>query len=182
MKQVFLFSLLLFFFISPSFVNAQKGKAIYGGNLIFGSPLGDFRAGYRSVIGIEGLAGFGLTNNLYAVGTICYQSYAADPSYPEIFNEYGRISMIPLKAGLRLYPGKQFFVTGNLGVGLVDDGQLVARESRFVYDVGAGLHFSKVHASVHYDAIKRVNNPGTSGAILLKVGIAIKYDQMSFRS
>ncbi len=82
--------------------------------------------------------------------------------------------MIPLKAGVRFYPVQQFFVTGNLGTGLVKDAELIARESRFIYDVGAGLHISKLQASIHYDAIKRINSPGSSNSIVVKVGIGIR--------
>ncbi len=173
MKQFFLFSLLLIFF-SPSLVKAQKGKTLFGGNLIIGTPVGDFRNGYRSVLGVEGLAGFAVASNVYVTGTIGYQSFAADPAYPEIYYNYGNITMIPLKAGVRFYPVQQFFVTGNLGTGLVKDAELLARESRFIYDVGAGLHISKLQASIHYDAIKRVNSPGSSNSIVVKVGIGIR--------
>jgi len=174
MKQLFLFPLLLVLFISPSILKAQKGKPIFGGNVIAGMPTGELRNGYKSVFGIEGMGGIAVVKNLYVMGTIGFQSYAPDPNAVFPYAGYDRITMIPLKAGLRLYPVNKVFLTGNLGVGLVDDGELVARESRFVYDVGAGLHYSMFQASIHYDAIKRVNSTGTSNAFLIKLGIAIR--------
>lgn len=152
---------------------AQKGNTIFGGNVIVGAPLSDFRNNYKSVFGIEGFGGFGLGQKAFVTGTIGFQSYAPDPgSYDGVY--YGKITMIPLKAGVRFYPVNNFFLTGNAGIGLVRDETIEARESRFAYDVGAGLNFSIFNASVHYDAIKRVNAPGSSNAVLLKLGIAIR--------
>jgi hypothetical protein len=152
---------------------AQKGNAIFGGNVVLGAPLGDFRTNYKSVVGIEGFAGFGVTQKVYLTGTLGFQSYAPEPSsYDGVY--YGKITMIPLKAGVRFYPANNFFLTGNAGIGLVRDETIQARESRFAYDAGVGLNFSIFSASVHYDAIKRVNAPGSSNAVLLKLGIAIR--------
>ena len=60
MKQKMLFSLLAAFLGLMPITFAQKGNTIFGGNVIVGAPLGDLRNDYRSVFGIEGLAGFGV--------------------------------------------------------------------------------------------------------------------------
>ncbi len=174
MKKLFIISTLAILFVCPAILMAQKGKPIFGGNVIAGVPSGELRNGYKSVFGIEGMGGIGVAKNLYVMGTIGFQSYAPDPNALFPYAGYGRITMIPLKAGLRLYPVNNIFLTGNLGVGLVDDGELVARETRFVYDVGAGVHYSMFQASIHYDAIKRINSSGASNAFLIKLGIAIR--------
>lgn len=148
---------------------AQKANTIFGGNVIVGAPLGDFRNDYRSVFGIEGFGGFGLGESAYITGTIGFQSYA-----PESYNPYGKISMVPLKAGIRYYPVKNLFLTGNAGVGLIKDETIDARESRFAYDIGAGLNFNIFNASVHYDGWQKKNTDGGSHSVLLKLGIAIR--------
>ena len=148
---------------------AQKANTIFGGNVIVGAPLGDFRNDYRSVFGIEGFGGFGLGQSAYITGTIGFQSYA-----PESYNPYGKISMVPLKAGIRYYPVKNLFLTGNAGVGLIKDETIDARESRFAYDIGAGLNFNILNASVHYDGWQKKNTDGGSHSVLLKLGIAIR--------
>ena len=148
---------------------AQKANTIFGGNVIVGAPLGDFRNDYRSVFGIEGFGGFGLGQSAYITGTIGFQSYA-----PESYNPYGKISMVPLKAGIRYYPVKNLFLTGNAGVGLIKDETIDARESRFAYDIGAGLNFNIFNASVHYDGWQKKNTSGGSHSVLLKLGIAIR--------
>ena len=148
---------------------AQKANTIFGGNVIVGAPLGDLRSDYRSVFGIEGFGGFGVSQKVYLTGTIGFQSYA-----PESYNPYGKITMVPLKAGVRFYPVKNLFLTGNAGVGLIKDETIDARESRFAYDVGAGLNFSIFNASVHYDGWQKKNANGGSHSVLLKLGIAIR--------
>lgn len=169
MKQKILFSVLVAVLGFLPGVFAQKGKAIFGGNVIVGAPLGDFRNDYKSVFGIEGLAGFGVAQNVYLTGTLGFQSYA-----PESYNPYGKITVVPLKAGVRFYPANNFFLTGNAGLGLIRDETIDARESRFAYDVGAGLNFSIFNASVHYDGWQKKNTSGGSHSVLLKLGIAIR--------
>ncbi len=56
----------------------------------------------------------------------------------------------------------------------IGNGEAVTYSSFLNSDVGAGLNFSIFNASVHYDAIKRVNSPGSSNAVLLKLGVAIR--------
>lgn len=148
---------------------AQRANTIFGGNVIVGAPLGDLKNDYRSVFGIEGFGGFGLGQSAYITGTIGFQSYA-----PQSYNAYGKISMIPLKAGIRYYPVKNLFLTGNAGVGLIKDETIDARESRFAYDIGAGLNFNIFNASVHYDGWQKKNTNGGSHSVLLKLGIAIR--------
>ncbi len=169
MKQKVLLSLFVtcIGFLPATF--AQKANTIFGGNVIIGAPLGDLRNDYRSVVGIEGLAGFGVGQNVYLTGTIGFQSYA-----PESFNPYGKITLVPLKAGVRFYPINNFFLTGNAGLGLIRDETIDARESRFAYDIGAGLSFSIFNASVHYDGWQKKNTNGGSNSVLLKLGIAIR--------
>lgn len=118
---------------------------------------------------LRGLVVLDWGQKAYITGTIGFQSYA-----PESYNPYGKISMIPLKAGVRFYPVKNLFLTGNAGVGLIKDETIDARESRFAYDIGAGLNFNIFNASVHYDGWQKKNTNGGSHSVLLKLGIAIR--------
>lgn len=170
MKKLYLFiPLLLIFVVISNNTFAQKKNTIFGGNVIVGFPTGTLADNYTNAFGLEGLAGFGVANNVYLTGTVGYVSYAA-----ESFNPYGRITVVPIKAGVRLYATDRFFLTGNAGVGLIKDETMDVRESRFTYDVGAGVQFSMFNASLHYDGWKKSNTTGSSNAVLLKLGIAIR--------
>ncbi|TWI79420.1 hypothetical protein IQ13_3824 [Lacibacter cauensis] len=173
MNSKIIFSMLVATIGFTSGVFAQKGKAIFGGNVIIGIPTGDFRTDYKGVTGIEGLAGFGVAQNVYVTGTLGFQSYAPDPnSFDGVY--YGKITSIPLKAGLRIYPTNNFFLTGNAGIALLKDQTIDARESRFAYDIGAGFSFNIFHASVHYDGWQTKNTSGGSNSVVAKLGIAIR--------
>jgi hypothetical protein len=148
--------------------SAQKTDLFIGGNLIVGFPSGDFKDGYKRATGIEGSLGLG-GSRVIVLGTLGYMSYKEQSGNP-----YGKITVIPVKAGLRVYPTKLLFLTGNAGVGFLKDEVMSSRETRFVYDAGIGLHLIVAQISLHYDAWKRQNTNGYTGAVLLKFGIAIK--------
>jgi hypothetical protein len=166
-KQVLPF---LFFLITVFTATAQKDINVFvGGNLIIGFPSGDFSNAYSYATGVDATLGAGLTEKLYITGTLGYLSYKSEDSNP-----YGRITLIPLKAGLRIYPYKEFFLAGNAGVGFLKDELMTSRESRFVYDVGMGLHYKAINIGVYYDGWKRKNTSGSSNTLQLRVGLAIK--------
>jgi hypothetical protein len=168
--------LLVLFSACFSLCGLQKAVAqkhdlnlIMGGNVILGFPAGDFKNGYSSATGVDAFLGFGMSRQAFLVGTIGYSSYKNEDTNP-----YGKIKLIPLKAGLRLYPAKKLFVAGNAGVGFLKDETMSSRESRFVYDFGLGLHGQIVQAGVYYDGWKRKNNNGTSNTIQLRIGLALR--------
>ena len=163
-KCILSFSLVL---LSTSLM-AQKSKKMIGGNIVFGLPNGDFKNSYKSATGVEGSAGIGISK-VYFLGTVGYTLYK-----PVSGNLYGKITIIPLKAGLRIYATKHLFLAGNAGYGFLKDEVMESREARFVYDAGVGVHFLLGQLSVHYDAWKRKNNPGTSATVQLKLGLALR--------
>ena len=165
-----LFSLCSLFCSFPEATAQKKDlNVIMGGNAIIGFPTGDFKNGYTSATGVDAFLGFGLSGQAFLVGSIAYISYKNDDANP-----FGKIKMIPLKGGLRLYPGKKLFFAGNAGVGFLKDETMSSRESRIVYDLGMGLHGQILQAGVYYDGWKRKNNNGTSNSIQLRIGLALR--------
>ena len=146
----------------------NKVQSFIGGNIIIGYPQDDFKNGYKIGTGVDASLGFG-SKHVYAIGTVGYLSYK-----PQSNNTYGKISVIPVKAGVRIYPGNFFFLSGNAGVGFLKDEVTTNRSSRFMYDAGLGFHFILGQVSLHYDAWQRKNTSGASGAIQLKLGLALK--------
>lgn len=147
---------------------AQKSNMFMGGNLIYGFPSSALKTGYKNATGIDASLGFG-TSKVYFIGTLGYVSYKEVSGNP-----YGKITVIPVKGGIRFYPAKYIFLTGNAGVGFLKDQVMSGRESRFMYDAGIGFHLTLAQISVHYDAWKKKNTDGYSAAVMLKLGIAIK--------
>ncbi|MEJ8842670.1 hypothetical protein WG954_09780 [Lacibacter sp. H375] len=164
-----LFSLfLLAQFVIAEKATAQKLNTFVGGNLILGFPTGDFKDGYKRATGIDVSLGFG-GKHLYGLGTIGYFSYKEQSGNP-----YGKITVVPIKAGLRVYPKNSLFLSGNAGVGFLKDEAMSKRESRFMFDAGIGLHLLVGQISLNYDGWKRQNTDGFSGTIQLKLGLALK--------
>lgn len=164
-KFVFVYSFLLLLAVS---VSAQKkSESFIGGNLIYSMPQDLFKQGYKSGAGIDASLGVG-TKRVLFVGTLGYLSYKAKSDNP-----YGKISVIPLKAGLRVYPTKTLFLAGNAGFGFLKDETMSSRETKFMYDAGVGIHFILLDFGVYYDAWKKTNTPGYSGAIELKFGMSL---------
>ncbi|MBS4064020.1 MAG: hypothetical protein KGZ74_05645 [Chitinophagaceae bacterium] len=156
--------------LSMSDLIAQKDVNLFaGGNLIVGFAGGDFKNGYSYATGIDASLGAGITKNVYAVGTLGYISYKNEDSNP-----YGKITLIPLKAGLRVYPYKNFFVAGDAGVGFLKDEIMTSRESRFIYDLGIGAHGELLQMGFYYDGWKRKNNKGSSNTFQIRLGIALR--------
>ncbi|MBP6687426.1 MAG: hypothetical protein KA160_06175 [Lacibacter sp.] len=150
---------------------AQGGDLnIYaGGNIIVAFPAGDFKNGYTYGAGAEGSLGFGITKKIYLLGTLGYVSYKNEDTNP-----YGKIRYVPIKGGIRIYPGKNLYVAANAGVGLLKDAVMTSNESRFAYDAGVGIQVSVLQFGIHYDAWQRKNTPGASGAVQVKVGLVFK--------
>jgi hypothetical protein len=156
------------FFICYHNSNAQVKNILIGGNLTGGPAIGDFKNGYKSVFGLEGFIGGG-SEKVFGLLTAGYFSYSAQDG-----NIYGKIKMLPLKGGLRIYATKKLFLAGNAGIGLLKDEVMTSSESRFVYDMGAGFHNGLGSISVFYDGWVRKNNNGTSNTIQVKLGFALR--------
>lgn len=159
---------LFFFVLAHVHTSAQKSETFIGGNLLYAFPSSVFKTGYKHGTGIEASLGFG-KSKVYLIGTVGYQSYKAQSTNP-----YGKITVIPVKAGLRFYPAKTVFLTGNAGAGFLKDEVMSSRKSRFMYDAGIGFHFFLPQISVHYEAWKKQNSPGYTTAVLVKMGFALK--------
>ncbi|MFT3846963.1 MAG: outer membrane beta-barrel protein [Lacibacter sp.] len=158
----------LFALLTSSALSAQKkAKSFIGGNLIYAVPSGMFKTGYKHGTGVDASLGVG-TSKIYFVGTLGYLSYKAQSD-----NVYGKITVIPLKAGLRIRPTKSLFLAGNAGYGFLKDETMSSRDAKFMYDAGIGVHFILLDFGVYYDAWKKTNTPGYSGAVQLKFGMSL---------
>lgn len=166
-KQLILF---LFVMVPVSKMMAQgKGNIFAGGTIILGFPTGDFASGYTFATGIDASLGAGVAEKVFITGTLGYISYKHDDNNP-----YGKITMIPLKAGIRVYPYKNIFIAGDAGVGFLKDQVMSSRESRFIYDLGVGAHGELLQAGLYYDGWKRKNSNGSSNTFQIRIGIALR--------
>lgn len=68
-----------------------------------GSPQAILKNGYKRATGIEASLGAG-TKRVILLGTVGYISYKEQEG-----NNFGKITAVPIKGGLRLYPSRVFF-------------------------------------------------------------------------
>jgi hypothetical protein len=166
-KQVILIVFSVFS-VTASF--AQKDLNVFvGGNVLLGFAGGDFKNGYSYATGIDASLGLGVTEKVYVIATTGFVSYKNEDTNP-----FGKISLIPLKAGVRIYPIKNLFFAGNAGVGFLKDEVMSSRESRFVYDAGIGAHGNLIQVGLYYDGWKRKNTSGSSNTFQIRLGFALK--------
>jgi hypothetical protein len=167
-QNKFILSILLVFLFLNESAGAQDAQMLLAGNVILGFPSGDFKQGYSYATGFDATMGFG-GKKLLLTGTTGYVTYKQKDA-----NTYGKITLIPFKAGLRIYPYKDFFLSANAGMGFLKDANMLSRETRFIYDLGFGIHSGVIQVGLSYDGWKRKNTTGTSNTLQLKMGIALK--------
>lgn len=167
-QNKFTLSILLVLLFMNESAGAQDAQMLLGGNAILGFPYGDFKQAYSYATGVDATMGFG-GKKLLVTGTAGYVAYKQKDTNP-----YGKITLIPFKAGLRIYPYKDLFLSANAGMGFLKDAIMASRETRFIYDIGIGIHSGVIQVGLSYDGWKRKNSNGTTNTLQLKMGIALK--------
>lgn len=171
MAKLIKLPVLLLFLTAAVTAAAQKKNSnlIFGGNLVLANPVGSFSDAYRTGFGLEGMAGIQIADELFAMGTLGYVSYNNENDNP-----FGNINVTSVKGGVRFYAAEKVFLAGNAGIGFARDETESRSYSRFIGDIGAGIHFNKVQAGLFYEGRKKIFSDGFAGSIQLKLGIAIR--------
>jgi len=100
-----------------------------------GIPVGSLRNGYRWSFGGSAQADFPLINNqLYVTLNTGYNSIFAENS-----SSLNDIQLIPVKAGLKYFPVKIFYVQGEAGASFLIDNDKGVKSASFVYAPQVGI-------------------------------------------
>ncbi len=167
--------LVIFFTICSCVINevkAQKLIFLYGHGL-FATPLDESsKARYSSGFGADAGVGIGMKKTFF-VGSIGYTSFNAKGNFLGVIGNHE--SYIPVKVGIRQYlPLKIIYVDGNLGVGFVKN-DVDGSNSRFAFDLGAGVKFGGFDAGINWDSFKEIKPSGWSSWIAFKAGYQIGF-------
>jgi hypothetical protein len=161
--------LLIFFFVFglQQLATAQR-LIFFFGHVVYSAPVDTyFSHNYSSGLGVEGGLGLG-TNRTFLMGTVGYSSFSAFSSNP-----YGKLSFIPVKAGIRHYllVGKILFVNADLGIGIIKNG--LYNGSRFSGDIGLGVKLGPLEVMADYDGYANSSGEATgySSWIGIKAGM-----------
>ncbi|HMH33819.1 MAG TPA: hypothetical protein VK543_12355 [Puia sp.] len=124
---------------------------------LYANPVDNyFKHNYNYGLGAEAGVGIGIGNTFF-VGTVGYTSFSHNSS-----NNYGQLSYVPVKIGLRhyLFPGNILFLHADAGIGIVKNE--LFNGSSFTGDLGLGVKLGALEITTVYDGFSRTIG-GTSG-------------------
>jgi len=159
MKKLFFASLIL---ISAFSVRSQNAALKFGGGLNLGIPVHNL-SGSTVAIGADFLAHYAVTTQVAITG---------DFGYTALFAENGgaTTNILPLRAGLRVYPAENVYFLGKIGAGFISsNGSSVTSTA---YSLGGGYSINnKLEIGASYDGYSK---NGTIGLLNLRLGFFFK--------
>ncbi|MEB0262399.1 MULTISPECIES: outer membrane beta-barrel protein [unclassified Mucilaginibacter] len=162
MKKVLLLLAVVCGLSITSFAQSKKdGKFSLG--LELGVPVGNASTAYSAVVGGSLKYDLPIAPSTYFNVSVGYSSFIIKDRYKNFFSSYGAV---PLKAGLKYYADRRFFLEGQLGAAF---GTASGAGTSFVYSPGVGYTFDGgLEAGVRYEAW---SDNGTLGQLALRVAI-----------
>jgi len=145
---------------------STKNSAVgfhFAGGLSVGLAVGDFGDGWSVGLGAELQPEYMVSDMFSVVGSVGYTSF-----FGKTFNVGGQslkldnVGLIPILAGVRVYPSPRFFVGGKLGVGILTGGG--DSESAFDYQPQIGFNADKFQVDLGYNALTK--NGSTLSALM----------------
>ena len=155
MKKIFFASLIL---VSSFSAKSQNTALKFGGGLNLGIPVHNL-SGSSVAIGADFLAHYAVTSQVAITGDFGYNALFAK-------NGGGTSNIIPLRAGIRIYPVENVYFLGKIGAGFISsNGSSVTSTA---YSLGAGYSVNKkVEIGASYDGYSK---NGTIGLLNLRLG------------
>jgi len=146
---------------------STKNSAVgfhFAGGLSVGLPIGDFGDIQSIGLGVEIQPEYMVSDMVSIVGSVGYTSFfGKDVDLFGITFKTDAVGLIPILAGVRVYPSPQFFIGGKLGVGiLTGNGN---SESAFDYQPQIGYNADKFQIDLGYNALTK--DGSTLSALML---------------
>jgi hypothetical protein len=137
-------------------VNAQDKAATgfhFGGGLRLGLPVGDFADGWSFGVGAELQGEYLFTEKVSATVTTGYTSFFGKDFGGEKLDPVG---IIPIMAGVRVYPAASFFIGGKIGYGIqMYNGD---SEGAMMYEPQIGYNGEKFQLALGYNGLSKDGN------------------------
>ena len=154
MKKIILGAVVLFTVVSAK---AQSSNLKFGIGLDLGIPAHNL-GGSSIAAGADLMAEYGISKEVALTG---------DVGYTALFAKNGgkTTNIIPLRAGLRFYPGSNFFIGGKIGAGFLSGNGSVTTTA---YSLGGGFKIDKqLELGASYDGYSK---NGTVGLVNFRLG------------
>ena len=159
MKKLFFASSIIIFSFSAK---SQNTALKFGGGLNLGIPVHNL-SGSSVAIGADFLAHYSVTNQVAITGDFGYTALFAK-------NGGSNTNILPLRAGVRIYPADNVYFLGKIGAGFISsDGSSVTSTA---YSLGGGYLINhKLEVGASYDGY---SNNGAIGLLNLRLGFFFK--------
>ena len=150
MKKVFLAAA----FVVAGFLSANA-QFTFGAGVRLGLPVGDFGDSHSFGIGAEIQGEYNFSEKFSGIITTGYTNFFGKtvdvPPFGEI--EFESAGLIPIIAGVRVYPTTTFFIGAQAGYGiLTGNGD---SEGAFCYQPQIGYNGSKFQVALNYNALSK---------------------------
>lgn len=134
---------------------AQSSQnVVLGVGVRIGAPVGDFSNTHSVGIGAELQAEYGFSEMLSGVFTTGYTNFFGKTVAGYKYNSVG---IVPLLAGVRVYPSQNFFIGGQIGYGILAGNGY--NSGAFSYQPGIGYNAPDFQIGLNYNALTK--NGGT---------------------
>jgi hypothetical protein len=163
MKKCFL-PLLLLVLITTA--NAQDDKKTasdfrFAGGINLALPTGDFNETHSFGLGVELQPEYNLSSMFSIYGSIGYTNFFGKKFEGEKFDNVG---LIPILAGVRVYPASQFFAGAKFGLGILTGSG--NSESAFDYQPQIGYNSDAFQLALGYNGLSK-NGETLSNLVLI---------------
>ena len=137
-----------------------------GVGLNVGAPTGNSGDVYSLTLGGDLKLQRDITESLSGTLTTGYTNFFVKDKFKNILTDLG---YVPLKAGLKLFPTKGFYISAEVGAGF---GVQKNSGTGFLYSPGVGMAFAKNYdISARYEAVNFKNN-STLSQVALRIAYA----------
>ncbi|HEX6193993.1 MAG TPA: hypothetical protein VFZ42_16585 [Chitinophagaceae bacterium] len=149
MKKLFLVAAL----VVAGFVSANA-QFTFGAGLRLGLPVGDFSETHSFGVGGELQGEYNFSEKFSGVITTGYTSFfgkTIDFGFGEV--DVDAVGLIPIIAGVRVYPSTSFFIGAQAGYGILTGGG--ESEGAFMYQPQIGYNAEKFQLALNYNALSK---------------------------
>ena len=159
--------LLVATFLVAGFIGANA-QFSFGGGIRLGMPIGDFSDTHSFGIGAEVQGEYSFSENFTGIITTGYTSFfgkTVNFGFGDV--ELDAVGLIPIIAGVRVYPSSNFFIGAQAGYGiLTGNGD---SEGAFMYQPQVGYNANKFQIALNYNGLSK------DGSTLSHIGLTAIY-------
>jgi hypothetical protein len=166
MKKLLVIPVFLMFSLIGA--RAQDGGFSFGAGLNLALPIGDFSETHSFGVGVEAQGEYMFSEMFGAVFNTGYTQFMGkEVVILGTTVEYDGIGLIPVMAGVRVYPSSQFFIGARAGLGVFTGNDNSSTGFAYRPEVGATLGPVQIAASY--------NGWSKDGGSLAHIGLSIIY-------